>query len=174
MQREANSPTLSRHWLLRNGCLLHNPNMPNLALALRTEITRLARKEVRSETESLRKTVAGLRVDLASTKRKLRELEAASKRSATRRPPAERSAAMEAPITSMSRLRFSAKGLASNRQRLGLSTEDFGRLVGATGQAVSGWERGVNKPRDKYLPAIAELRTMGKREAAKRLSELTR
>ncbi len=44
--------------------------------------------------------------------------------------------------------------------------------VGATGQAVSGWERGLNKPRDKYLPAIAELRTVGKREVAKRLAEL--
>jgi DNA-binding transcriptional regulator YiaG len=146
--------------------------MPNLAVTLKAEITRLARKEVRAETESLRQTVAGLRSELAATKRKVRDLESALKRSTIRRPKAEGSAAAEAAEGSAPKLRFSAKGLATNRQRLGLSTEDFGRLVGATGQAVSGWERGLNKPRDRYLPAIAELRTVGKRDAAKRLAEL--
>lgn len=148
--------------------------MPNLAATLKAEITRLARKEVRAETESLQKTVAGLRSELAATKRKVRDLESALKRSAIKRPRAEGSGTSEAPEGSAPKLRFSAKGLATNRQRLGLSTEDFGRLVGATGQAVSGWERGLNKPRDRYLPAIAELRTAGKREVAKRLTALHR
>jgi hypothetical protein len=145
--------------------------MPNLAATLKAEITRLARKEVRAETESLRKTVAALRVDLQATKKKLRELETQS-----RRPPRERLApavlSEGLPSAPDAKFRFSAKGLASNRKRLGLSADDFGRLVGATGQAVAGWERGANKPREKYLPAIAELRGIGKREVAKRLDAL--
>ncbi len=143
--------------------------MPNLAATLKAEITRLARKEVRSETESLRKTVAGLRADLSATKKKLRELEAHSRKT-SRAQPAPVALAEVAPSSPGAKFRFSAKGLASNRKRLGLSADDYGRLVGATGQAVAGWERGANKPREKYLPAIAELRGIGKREVAKRLS----
>lgn len=148
--------------------------MPNLAAALKAEITRLARKEVRTEIEAIRKTVTGLRADLAAIKRKVRELESNSKRSSKERPREKGAPKAGGPEASSPKLRFSAKGLAGSRQRLGLSTEDFGRLVGATGQAVSGWERGLTKPRDKYLPAIAQLRTVGKREAAKRLAELAR
>ncbi len=145
--------------------------MPNLAATLKAEISRLARKEVRAETESLRKTVAALRVDLQATKKKLRELEAQARK--TSRPRLAPTASSEgSTVAPDAKFRFSAKGLASNRKRLGLSADDFGRLVGATGQAVAGWERGANKPREKYLPAIAELRGVGKREVAKRLDAL--
>ncbi len=63
--------------------------------------------------------------------------------------------------------RFSAKGLATNRKRLGLSAEQYGRLVGATGQAVTAWEKGASKPRAKYLPAIAGLRGCRQKEVAR-------
>lgn len=145
--------------------------MPNLAATLKAEVTRLARKEVRAETESLRKTVAALRADLQATKKKLRELEAQSKKT-SRAGLAPAASSDGPPSAPEAKFRFSAKGLASNRKRLGLSADEFGRLVGATGQAVAGWERGTSKPREKYLPAIAELRGVGKREVAKRLDAL--
>jgi DNA-binding transcriptional regulator YiaG len=150
--------------------------MPNLAATLKAEISRLARKEVKSETAALRKTVASLRTELSGTKKKLRELEGQMRRT-IRSGASERRASTDAvpaidPIAGDKGVRFSAKGLASNRQRLGLSTADYGRLVGATGQAVAGWEKGTSRPRPKYLPAIAELRGIGKREVAKQLGKL--
>ena len=69
-------------------------------------------------------------------------------------------------------LRFSAKGLAAQRRRLGLSAQAFGALIGASGQSVYKWEEGKTRPRAKNLPAIAALRTMGKKEAAARLDAL--
>ena len=39
-------------------------------------------------------------------------------------------------------LRFSAKGLKSKRQTLGISAEQMGLLLGATGQSVYKWEDG--------------------------------
>jgi DNA-binding transcriptional regulator YiaG len=69
-------------------------------------------------------------------------------------------------------LRFRAAGMAANRKRLGLSAEDFGLLVGATGQSVYSWERGKSKPRAANLVAIAALRGIGKREVATRLDAL--
>lgn len=68
--------------------------------------------------------------------------------------------------------RFRPAGMAANRQRLGLSAKEFGLLVGGSGQSVYLWEQGKGKPRPKYLSAIAELRGMGKKEAAARLSEV--
>ena len=62
--------------------------------------------------------------------------------------------------------------MAANRERLGLSAEDFGMLVGASGQSVYLWEQGKSKPRVKNLKAIAALRGIGKREVAQRLAAL--
>jgi DNA-binding transcriptional regulator YiaG len=79
---------------------------------------------------------------------------------------------IEAQAPSAQTLRFSAKGLASQRRRLGLSALDIGLLVGTSGQSIYNWEEGTARPRAKYLPAIAALRTMGKKEAAERLALL--
>jgi DNA-binding XRE family transcriptional regulator len=84
---------------------------------------------------------------------------------------------MTAPPTesngSPNTFRFSAKGLASLRQRLGLSAADCGLLVGASSQSIYNWEEGKVRPRAKHLPAIAALRSLGKREATARLEALT-
>ena len=74
--------------------------------------------------------------------------------------------------TEIQKIRFSAKGLAAQRKRLGLSASDIGLLVGASGQSVYNWESGQNRPRASQLPAIAELRTLGKRDALAKLEAL--
>ena len=66
-------------------------------------------------------------------------------------------------------LRFSAKGLLSNRRRLGLAAGEFGKLVGASGNTIYNWESGATKPRTSFHAAIAGLRQIGKREAQLRL-----
>jgi DNA-binding XRE family transcriptional regulator len=149
--------------------------MPNLASVLKTEISRISRKEVRAETESLKKAAAVQRSEIASLKRRIQELEKqlkalskAAGRSAVKAP-----AALVAESEGDAEgLRFRAEGMASNRKRLGLSAADFGLLVGATGQSVYSWEQGKSKPRAKALATIAALRGIGKREVAKRLEAL--
>ena len=68
--------------------------------------------------------------------------------------------------------RFSAKGLASQRRRLGLSAADCGLLVGASSQSVYNWEEGKVRPRARHLGAIAGLKSLGKKEAKARLESL--
>ena len=68
--------------------------------------------------------------------------------------------------------RFSPKSLASQRRRLGLSAEDIGRLVGASGQSVYNWEAGKARPRDSHLAAIAALRTLGRKTAVAHLATM--
>jgi DNA-binding transcriptional regulator YiaG len=144
--------------------------MPNIASILKAEIARVARKEVRGELQSLKKATASYRSEIAQLKRRAQALEQQVKRLGKGRVRA----APEAQPDEGPHLRFSAKGLASQRRRLGLSAEACGALVGATGQSVYKWESGKIRPRARHLPAIAALRKMGRREAAARLAELRR
>lgn len=150
--------------------------MPNIASVLKAEITRLSRKEMRESNGSLRKAVTAHRAEIASLKRRLQALEAAVKRlskgQASDRPSSRSPASNEVEEDDASGQRFSAKGMASNRQRLGLSAADFGLLVGTTGQSVYAWEAGKSKPRPGALAAIAALRGIGKRDVAARLASL--
>ena len=144
--------------------------MPNIASILKDEISRVARKEVRAETQGLKKAVSAYRTEIAALKRRsqaleqeLRRLSKASPRSA---PP------LAADEGTSQTLRFSAKGLASQRQRLGLSAEECGFLLGATGQSVYNWEAGKARPRASHMPAIVALRTLGKKQAIALLASL--
>ena len=149
--------------------------MPNIASVFKAEITRLARKELRGNSDGLKKTVAAQRAEIANLKRRVQALEAMVKRIAKNSGPEQgRSlpASSEASESEPSGLRFRAAGMAANRKRLGLSAADFGLLVGATGQSIYAWEAGKAKPRAQALAAIAALRGIGKREVDAKLAAL--
>lgn len=143
--------------------------MPNIASVFKSEIARVARKQARFEAASLKRAVISHRAEIAALKRRLNEFERQMRDLSRLRAASQSSAPAADTVTA---LRFSAKGLASNRRRLGLSVEACGRLVGATGQSVNKWETGRARPRAKYLPALAALRTLGKRAAIAQLEEL--
>lgn len=151
--------------------------MPNVAAALKAEISRVARKELRGATEPLKKVVATQRSEIAGLKRRVQELEKqlkaqskAHRRESLAKPSGAGSAADNG--ADADGLRFRAAGMANNRKRLGLSAHDFGLLVGATSQSVYAWEQGKSKPRANSLAAIAALRGAGKREVNSRLEAL--
>ena len=152
------------------------PDMPNIASVLKAEISRVARKEVRAETEGLKKAASAQRTDIIGLRRRIQELEKQLKalsRSAPRGGALKASAGPAAESDGdASGLRFHANGMATNRKRLGLSAKDFEIFVGATGQSVYSWERGKSKPRATNLAATAELRGIGKQEAAARVDAL--
>jgi len=140
--------------------------MPNIASILKSEIARVARKELRSETLQLKKAVSAYRSQIAALKRRTQALEkqlrSLSRRGGKPQPDTADAAGNEA----MAAFRFSAKGLKSHRKRLGLSAHECGILLGASGQSVYKWEDGKARPRAKHLPAIAALRTLGRKQAA--------
>ena len=137
--------------------------MPNLSSVLKSEITRLARKEVKSSVDPLRKANAAHRREIAELKRQITAMQRAVRASGNVQRETK------APQDAARSLRFSAKGLKSLRARLGLSAADFGQLIGASGQSVYNWEAGKAVPRASQQAALAAVRGLGKREAAKRL-----
>ena len=143
--------------------------MPNIAALLKSEISRVARKEVRGETVALKKTVGAYRAEIAALKRRTQALEQEVRSLGKVRARATPATAHEVPSNMP---RFSAKGLASQRRRLGLSAHDCGLLVGASAQSIYNWEEGKARPRAKNLQAIAALRRLGKKQAIAHLASL--
>ena len=146
--------------------------MPNIAGMLKGEIARIARKEVRAQTQEVRKASAQQRAHIAALRRRIDELERQLKRASKAGPRTAARAQEQEEDEGSTRRRFSAARLAAQRKRLGLSAADFATLLGVSGQSVYKWEHGEARPRARQLEAIAGLRGVGKREAAQRLATL--
>ncbi|NWJ41015.1 MAG: helix-turn-helix transcriptional regulator [Geothrix sp.] len=141
--------------------------MPNIASVLKEEVVRLARKELRTATEGLKKAAAAHRTEIAALKRRILVLEKGLARGEKKRAAAP----VETPEDA-TRIRFSAKRLARQREKLGLSAADMGLLLGVSAQTVYNWEAEKSRPRRSQLAAIAALRGIGKRQVKVRLEAL--
>jgi DNA-binding transcriptional regulator YiaG len=145
--------------------------MPNIATVLKEEITRLARKEVRKQTGALKKASAQYRRDGADMKRRVSELQ---RKLAALEKQALKGTVPQAPEAPTEHVRFTAKGLRSQRKRLGLSAADYGKLVGVTGQTIYSWESETSRPRKQQVVRLAAIRGIGKKEVQKRLQRSAR
>ena len=143
--------------------------MPNLAVTFRQEITRLARREIRSQTQGSRKASAQFRRDIAELKRHASELKSEVTRLERQvGKHVVRQVAEADPV----KVRFAAKSVVSQRKRLGISAADYGKLIGVTGHTVYKWEHGTARPRRAQLTALASTRRLRKAEALARLEQM--
>ena len=142
--------------------------MPNIALVLKEEIRRLARKEARVQVAALKKAQSQQRREIAALKRQLQAQGRAGARLARTvtadraTPAADSDAAGPAP-------RFAPAWLRSHRGKLGLSAAKYADLVGVSGLTIYNWEKGKTRPRASQMEKLAAVRGLGKREVAKRL-----
>lgn len=157
--------------------------MANLAQALKDEITRLARKEVRQHLATPKKLQAQHRRDIAELKRQIADLERRlvylekqEKRRIDQGPAVVEKIIIQEgdaeAVDGRTAPRFQARGLRSHREKLGLSAADYGALVGVSGLTVYNWEKEKSKPRQAQIAKLVEVRQLGKREALRRLEML--
>lgn len=140
--------------------------MSNIALVLKSEIVRIARKETKSQTEALRKTLTATRTDLRSLKQRL---DAAEKELARRTPPAPPQSEPPTEQPAARRPRFSPAWMGDQRQRLGLTQSEMAKLVGVSALSIYNWESGRVRPRDSFIRALAALRSLSKDEITEKL-----
>ena len=143
--------------------------MPNIASVLKDEILRLSRREIRKQTSVLRRASAQYRRDIAEMKRQMSDLQ---RKVTLLQKQVLRGVASQPAEADGERVRFTAKGLRSQRQRLGLSAANCGKLIGVTGQTIYSWEGDTSRPRKQQVVRIASLRNLGKKEAQARLEQL--
>ena len=141
--------------------------MPNFAVALKQEICRLARREIKAQVAPTRLAIAQYRREIASLKRQFREQQRKMASLETRKgddPVVDEGE--EGPLAG---LRFSSRSVRAQRRRLGLSAEDYGRLIGVSSLTVYNWEHGRTRPRAAQFTALASIRGIGKRQAVEKL-----
>ena len=143
--------------------------MANIGSLLKSEISRLSRREIRREVGSVKKASAAHRRDIAALKRQIATLQRQASVLAKRATSSTESAPAELPQRPV---RFVAKGFRSLRARLGLSAPQLARLLGVSEQSVYNWETKKATPRREQLAAIIALRGVGKREVQERLESL--
>jgi DNA-binding transcriptional regulator YiaG len=144
--------------------------MPDIATALKEEIRRLARKEIRAQTASTRRAATLHRREIALLKRmiqqqdkKIQSLQTSGRKAAT-----TVAASDELPEG----VRFSARSVRAQRKRLKLSAEQFAKLLGVSMQTVYSWEQGRARPRASQLALLVNARSLGRREAQQRLAAI--
>jgi DNA-binding XRE family transcriptional regulator len=143
--------------------------MANIGAVLRDEITRLSRKESRVQINPTKRATASHRKDIALLKRQVTQLERQVKALSRRAVGTLPAPTVTAAAT---KFRFVAKGLRSQRARLGLSAADFGKLIGMSAQSIYNWESEKARPRAAQIARVAQFRMMGKRDARAELSKL--
>lgn len=148
--------------------------MPNLAALLKDEISRLARKEIRTELAGAKKASAQQRSQIAALRKQVEQLARSVKQLARANARTGRASVKTPEQEEGTPLRFRAQGLVSHRKRLGLTRAAFGKLLGVTDQSVYKWETGQSRPRREQLEALAGVRKMGRLAARAKLEASAR
>ncbi len=145
--------------------------MSTFATALKEEIRRLARSEVRTEIASIKKASTQHRKDIASLKRTILNQD---RQLASLRKVAGKAAASAVAVgtDTAPTVRFSGAWLAKHREKLALSAADYAALVGVSPLTIYNWEKGKTRPRASQLQAWSKIRNLGKREAWTLLEEM--
>lgn len=150
--------------------------MSTIANALKGEIARVARKELKDEIAALRKLTTTHRSEIAALKREIKSLHSAVRvlQKGVSRPAAAPQVAQGATPAVKRKGRqaeFSAEGLAAHRAQLGLTQAQMANVIGVSALSVYKWESGKVKPRAAQQEQIAAALKLGKRAVKAKLQE---
>jgi helix-turn-helix protein len=137
-----------------------NVKVTNLAAALKTEVRRLAAKEVNRglrQVRALQRQIRKLRANARLHRRGLRAVERNFDRLQARMPSTGGRRGRGA--------RLSAEDIRSLRARLGMTREQFARVVQVSPGSIFGWETGRTIPRGRSMSRVLDVRKMGVRKA---------
>ncbi|MEO5736366.1 MAG: helix-turn-helix transcriptional regulator [Variovorax sp.] len=149
--------------------------MSNIASVLKSEISRVARKEIRSEMETLRKASVHHRSAIAALRRQVDVLQKDLRRMSKEKirvnaaPPPTAAPAANGEAADGPQRRFSASRLAAHRAKLGVSGATYGKPVGIGGQTIYNWEQGRSRPNAQQIRQLAILKLMSSTAALKKM-----
>ena len=146
--------------------------MPDVASVLKEEIQRLARKEVRSSVDPLKKQVVELKRRLREAEGTIRQLETSTRKAVAAVADQTGAIVADAESDEGREIRISSQAFLKHRERLRLTQGEMAALLGVAPATVLRWEHGQNSPRGAGREAFAKLREMGVREAHARLEKM--
>ena len=148
--------------------------MSNIAQALKAEIIRLSRKEIKASVNPLRKSNFALKKAVWDLKNTVSALQAENKHLSALCKSVQGNQP-NVPPEGAEKARFTSKGIRILRTKLGLSQDSFAKLLGVSSQAVYVMEHKEGKRlklRAATLSNLLPVRRMGKREVKRMLEEI--
>lgn len=145
--------------------------MPNIATILKSEIQRLAKREVKSAVTPLQKTITSLRKEIGALKKELKAAAKSAKVSAKSVKVAKDESEEE---TTTTRVRPTAKTMMSLRQKFGMSQAEFGKLLNVGRITIARWEaqEGKLNIRQAAREAFAGIQKLGAKAARAQLEAM--
>ena len=137
----------------------------------KSEMIRLARREVNKVALPLRREVRSLKRSVSEFRKMMVGLKQFADRQ--RKQLEEKEAQLTATPDRVKKSRFSPRLIRALRKRLGLSQRELAILSGVTVGAVHQWETGKFIPKDEKKGVLVALRKLGRREANRLLSSKT-
>jgi putative transcriptional regulator len=137
--------------------------------ALRSEVIRLVRRELRNVVVPLGRQVRELRRRMGPVTRAVARLERLA--AVQEREIRARRERLEVSEEDATRARLSAGLIRKLRLRLGVSQSQLAALVGVSTTAVTQWERGAITPRGQNRAALVALRRVGRRDVRRMLEQ---
>ena len=141
--------------------------MAKIEGVIKSEIQRLAKREIRSTFIPLRREVRAMRLKLSGLSRGIASLNRMAKglRLGEAKPK------LEATPEEVKASRLTPDRIRGLRKKLGISMRELGILTGSSLSAVLSWEKGKFKPRGDKKAALVALRKVRKRDLKKLLAE---
>jgi DNA-binding XRE family transcriptional regulator len=131
--------------------------MPTLAAALKAEIRRLAAREVQKALRTVKRVQRQMKLIRARNRAQRTELRRLERRLERVRITGGGGGRGRAG-------RVSPEAIHTLRSRLGMTREQFSKLLGVSPGSIFGWETGRTMPRGRSVQRIAEVRKMGVRK----------
>jgi DNA-binding transcriptional regulator YiaG len=138
-----------------------------LESTIKSEIQRLAKREIRSTFIPLRKEVRAMRIRLSDLSKGITSLN----RMAKEHHLEEGKPKLEATPEEVKASRLTPERIRRLRKKLGISMKELGILTGSSLSAIVSWEKGKFKPKEEKKATLVALRKVRKREVRKMLAE---
>ena len=143
--------------------------MGKVGSIIKSEIERLAKRELRKVSVPLKREVRSLKITVSQLRKAVLPLErfAAQKQ----KELSNREIRLEAPPEEIKQSRFSPRLLQKLRKRLGISQKELAILAGVTVGAAHLWETGKFRPKDNKMGVLVALRKLNRRQVKELLNQ---
>ena len=143
--------------------------MGKLGVTIKSEIVRLAKREMRKTSVPLRRNLRLLKKTVSQIRRAVLALERST--AYQQKELKKRKIPLGATPEEVKKSRFSPRLVQSLRKKLGISQKELAILAGVTVGAAHLWEKGKFKPKDEKKAVMVGLRKLGRRDVKKLLEE---
>jgi DNA-binding transcriptional regulator YiaG len=137
--------------------------------SIKSEISRLAKREVRGTFLPLKREVWKMRLRLSNLSKNFAFLDRLTREQV--RQEESKKLRLEASVEEVKASRFTPERISNLRRRLGLTQRELAFLTGVTVGAVGLWEKGKFRPNVHKKAVLVALRKLSKRDVRKILAE---